>query len=895
MIGRERETARIEALVDGIHERGEALVVRGAPGIGKSALLAAAVARAREHGVAVSITSGVQSETHLPFAGLYQLVQPLLGAAGELPGRQREALLGAFGMEDVSAPEPFLIALAVLNLLGDAAARRPLLIVVDDVQWLDRSTAEVLGFVARRVRSEPIVLLLAVRDGFATSLDDSDLAELRLEGLSPADAAALLDAQAPALPVGVRWRVLAEAAGNPLALVELPLALGTGTSTEFLPLTARLERAFAARLTGMPPLTRALLLVAAANDEHDLGAALQAATIVAGAETTVRELAPAVEAGLVEPHEDGIHFRHPLVRSAIYQKAVRADRMAAHHALAEVHSANPDRRTWHRAAAIAHQDESVATELEHVAARARRRGAITVAVSALRRAAEVSEDPGDRVERLLRAAELAFELGRADQIAELLALAEPAPLGERQRLRLAWLKEVLEENRNEGPERILRLITDAESAAAFGERTLALGFVRAAALRCWWTNSGSNLRQRVIALAEELAVGDDDPELLQVLATVSPAESAQVVIERLTRTRDTRTDAALARILGVAGTAVGAFDLGGHFLDAAIHDLRAQGRLGLLAQALGSQVWSLVFCGDVPSALLAAEEGERLSRETAQPRWQSSACGALAIIAGMRGEETQGLTLAAEAERLLGSGATRSVLAIIGHARGVIALCAGRHADAYAHLRRLFDPADVSFHPMWRLWATIDLVEAALPDQREEVRQVVAELEEVGAFAPVPMLHMMLRHVRALLADDADAEHLYQEALDADLSSWPTPRARLLLAYGVWLRRQRRIQEARVPLRTARDAFDALGLLAWGEKARQELRAAGEASDLRVPSGVDQLTPQELHIARLAAAGLTNREIGQQLYLSHRTVSTHLYRLFRKLGITARGQLRDAL
>ncbi|NRQ32448.1 hypothetical protein HII36_11440 [Nonomuraea sp. NN258] len=621
---------------------------------------------------------------------------------------------------------------------------------------------------------------------------------------------------------------------------------------------------------------------------------LHAATLLTGAETSAGVLTPAVEAGLVELRGPAVRFHHPLVRSAIYRKAGPDDRQAVHTALAQVHAADADRRTWHRAAAIAHQDESVAAELEEVAARARGRGAITVAVSALRRAAEVSRHQEGRLERLLRAAELVFELGRADQIAELLALAEPGLLGERQRARLAWLKEVMEENRNEGPERILRLIADAERAEIAGDRTLALNFIRAAALRCWWTDSGWDLRQQVITRARRLASGDD-PELLEILATVSPVENGGVVIERVAALRGTPFDAAMSRILGVAASAVGAQHLAVPFLEAAIDELRAQGRLGLLAQALGSLIWCWVFCGDLPSALVTAEECERLARETAQPRWQSSAYAGQALIAGLRGEEAHGLTLAAASERALGSRANSSAIALIEHARGVIALCAGRREDAFDHLRRLFDRGDPAFHPMQRLWALADLAEAALPDRREDARPLLAELEQVGTLTPAPMLHLGLRYARAVLADDADAERLYQDALDADLSSWPIGRARLMLAYGIWLRRQRRIQEARVPLRTARDAFDALGLLAWGNKARQELRAAGETSDLRTPSSVDQLTPQELHIARLAAAGLTNREIGQQLYLSHRTVSTHLYRLFRKLGITARGQLRDAL
>ncbi|MGW3352478.1 ATP-binding protein [Nonomuraea rubra] len=898
LVGRDRELAAVEQLLDDIHQRGDALIVRGAAGIGKSAVLQAATARAQARGVTVAGASGVQSETHLPFAGLHLMLLPMLDAVGELPVRQREALLSAFGMGEAPTPEPFLIALAVLNLLSEAATHRPLLVVVDDAQWLDRPSMEVLGFVARRVRSEPIVLLLAVRDGHPTSLDDCGLAELPLGGLDPAAAESLLDAQEPKLSIGMRWRVLAEAAGNPLALVELPLALSRERSTTkagILPLTTRLERAFAVRLTELPAQTRSLLLVAAADDGHDLAGTLAAGAALTGAGTSLATLAPAVEAGLVEFHEHTIRFRHPLVRSAIYHRAGPGERLAAHAALAEVHADDPDRRTWHRAA-IGHQDESVAADLEGVAARARRRGAITVAVTALQRSAQISVDPAVRAERLLRAAELAFELGRGELVADLLRQTEPADLGSPQRARLAWLNEVLEEGRNEGPARVRRLIATVEAVEAAGDRALALNFVRAAAIRCWWADPGLEIRRRLIALAERLASSKDDPELVLTLATASPLEHGATVMERLARLRDTRLDAAMARILGVAATTIGAFDLAGGFLDASIADLRAQGRLGLLAQSLASQMWAQIYCGDWATAKLLAEECERLARETAQARWQSAAHAGLALLAGLRGETAPGQALAAEGERILGTVAISSNVALLQQAKGVIALCAGQYAEAFDHLWKIFDPRDAAYHPIWRLWLISELAEAAAGSgNAETVEAVMPELEEAAAQSPAPLLHVGMRYARALLAGDADAGPLYRQALDADLSCWPTARARLLLAHGVWLRRQRRVREARVSLRTARDLFDTLGLLAWGERARQELRASGEASSRRTPSTADHLSAQELQIARLAAAGLSNREIGQQLYLSHRTISTHLYRIFPKLGISSRGQLRDAL
>jgi AAA ATPase-like protein len=419
LVGRERELAALADLIDRVSERGRTLVVRGEAGIGKSTLLAAATTRARDHGMLVLTATGVQSEAHLPFAGLHQLLRPILSGSQQLPAPQRAALLAAFGMTDAAAPDLFLIALAVLELLADTAEGSPLLLGVEDAQWLDHPTSDVLAFVARRLESEPIVLLAAIREGYESPLVEAGLAELRLEGPDQVATGALLEGHAPELGRAVRRRLLDEAEGNPLALTELPAALGADQLGEAamlparLPLTARLERALAARVLELPAATRTLLLVAAVDDGGVLAELLAAAAVVRGTDVTVEALALALDARLIEVDEIELRFRHPLVRSAVHQAASVWERQAAHAALAQVLAGQPDRHAWHRAAASLGPDEEAAGELEQVATRAQRRGAIAVAVAALERAARLSDDPALQGRRLLRAAELAFELGRA--------------------------------------------------------------------------------------------------------------------------------------------------------------------------------------------------------------------------------------------------------------------------------------------------------------------------------------------------------------------------------------------------------------------------------------------------------------------------------------------------
>jgi DNA-binding CsgD family transcriptional regulator len=522
LYGREHELGVLTDMAGRLGEgAGGALVVRGEPGIGKSALLAAAAAQARDSGVRVLSAVGVQSESRLPFAGLHQLMRPVLDLARRLPERQRAALLSAFGMSDQAPAELFLIGLATLELISDMTEGSPVLLVADDAQWLDEPSCSVLAFVARRLAAEPAVLLIAERDGLPSPFGDG-LPGLQVARLADSAARALLDSRAPGLEPTLRERLLAAAAGNPLALVELPqavraeqLAVGSLMAPR-LPLTSRLERAFAEQGSGLPAATRSALLAAAADEGSALTEVLAAASVLESAAVTADALVPAVAARLVEIHETRLWFRHPLMRSAIYQASGVSARRAAHAALAGLLADQPDRRAWHRAAAALGPDEAVAADLD----------------------------------------------------------------------------------------------------------------------------------------------------------------------------------------------------------------------------------------------------------------------------------------------------------------------------AAYA---------------------------------------------------------------KPLVAADRDAESLYQAALGQSLANWPAYRGRMLLLYGVWLRRQRRAADSRAPLRAARDSLDALGFTGLAEHARRELRAAGESSSRRVPEAWDQLTPQEQQIARMAADGMSNREIGQRLYISHRTVGAHLLRIFPKLDVTSRGQLHAAI
>ncbi|MET4308097.1 AAA family ATPase [Bradyrhizobium sp. RT4b] len=907
MQGRAQDIALIDHLIERIDQGGSTLVISGEPGIGKSALLDVARHRASERGFSVLSMTGVLAEVHLPFAALEQALRPLMKGAEGLVPRQRSALLAAFGMhDDAGPPDIFLVALATLSLLSERATREPLLLVADDAQWLDQATFEVLAFVSRRLSSDPIVLVVAMRDDFKSSLGDASTLRLRLSGLDQADAERLLDANAPGLPAELRSRFLREASGNPLALVELPRGERAAGDAPWLPLTDRLERAFSSRLSDLPHIAQLLLFVTAENDGTSLHEILSAAEAVLGERVGIDAIAPAVAAKLIEINGTEVRFRHPLVRSAMHQAADPATRQRIHAALAAVIHDQLDRQLWHRAAATIGPDDELAGEYDLMAARALRRGAVAMAIEVLESAARLSSTAKARGDRLLRAAELAADLGQPELMERLLRQADIDETNQLALVRIAWCREISQPPAVNDPAKILALIGFAAKAHAAGAIDLAANLLWRAAQRCWWSSASDELCARVHDAAARLELPDGDPRLIAISAYVEPLRrGADLYLKLQGHAGTAHSDPTVASILGSTANVIGTFDIGVNFLAESSAVLRMQGRLSDLARVLFAQGWAEMEVGDWRGAMRDAEESARLAEETGGLPWIAAATILKARLAGMQGNLEQSEAYAAQAEALALSIGASFLLAMLQIARGVSAIGAGRHWEAFEHLRRLFTPADPAFNFGLQFFGLADFVEAAVSSGNDEASRVLDEIERASAPTPVPWVGTMLQYGKAFLAAPEDAEPFFLQGLGLQgpglqdpgpaAKKWPFLRARFLLAYGGWLRRQRRSANARAPLREARDMFDALGASPWSDRAREELRASGETSRRRTEQVWDTLTPQELHIAQLAAEGLSNKEIGARLYLSHRTVGYHLHRIFSKAGITSRSGLRPVL
>ncbi|QBS45361.1 AAA family ATPase [Nocardia sp. CS682] len=899
LIGREQYLAALADLLDrAAAGNGSALVLRGAAGIGKSALLAAVRDAALERDLTVLSAVGVENEAGLCFAALHQLLHPLLPEAVKLPLAQQRTLRAAFGQEE-GGPDLFSVALAALQLIGEAAAQQPIVLIIDDLHWLDSASADALSFLARRIGKDAVFVLAATRADQGDPADRAGLPELVVEPLAEDAAAELLQTRAPALTTTARQRLLAQASGNPLALTELPRALrhsGADRVAEEFPLTARLEVAFAARSAELCPAARTLLVVLAADVGCELRRLLAAATELAGTPVTADHLQDALDIGLVELSGAGMRFRHPMMRTAIYARAPLTQRLGAHSCLAAALADFPDKQLWHRAAATLGTDDTLAAELAEFAERSRRRGAIMTAVHALHRAAELAERPDRTTTLLLSAAELASEIGARREAQDLVDRANPTALGPIDRARLATVQEVIAFSQYDPEHRMLELVDLAGNAHAAGNTDLAAELLWRAASRCFFQDASAPARTAIAEQLDTLDLSAHDPRRLAIEAYTVPWDRGPAVLDQLARLAPDRSDADTMRYLGYAALFLGDLRRGSAYIDAAAGVGRNQGRLGLLAGILGAGNWSRIWLGEWDTVRTETEESRAFAAETGEEFYAVAGRTNLAMIAALRGETELAEDHLREIHASPMAVGMRCIQVTAQQTRGMIQLLAGRAEDAFATLRRVYDPADPVSHPMRRWWIAAELADAAVAAGKvEQARHLLAELPALATRLPAPMLLVVDEYSRAVLAADDDAEAGYAAALAGHVGSWPLYRARLQLHHGRRLRRQRRMAEAREPLRAARDSFDALGAAPWAESARLELRAAGETSARRAANARDHLTAQELQIATLAAEGLTNRQIAEKLYLSHRTVGSHLYRIFPRLGITGRAELAAAL
>jgi len=896
LIGRDDLLDLLVGRVDAVKEEGGALVLVGDPGVGKSALVHAAGEHARSVGHLVIEHLAVPSEARLPYAGLVTLLDPLLDHADALPGPQSAAIAAVFGRTTTTEVEPTFLALAALNLVREAANEGAIVVLIDDLQWLDEPSADVVRFVARRIDHDPVLVLASSREvGFERGVE-----EVEVPGLDLAAAVALVDRTGPTLSRPLRDRLIAESDGNPLALTELALAWSTlppGTViAEHVPVTTRLASLFAERLDGLAPATQDLLLVAALDGGSFGPEVFDAARTLSRAPVDATAIDEAIAARLLRFERDRVRCHHPLVPAAVREAADPQRQHAAHAALAGAHT-DPDRIAWHRAAATDGPDDAIAASLIAAADRSRRRGATAEAVAALERASELTADPTDAGAHLIRASEVAVELGRPDVVMRLLDLAEQRDLRPIDRARAEWRRRLLGDGAWRDANQVRTMVRLAVEHARRGDPDAALDALVTISMTGWWTNFDLERRQLVCDAVLELAVPAEEPRRLAVLGITSPIEHGAEVLDALRAIDLSALDLPDVALIGAVASFLGNIDFAADALEVGIRGSRHQGRLNTLSSVLANRATNALQTGEWAIAAQTALEAERLGDEVGRPA--NAAVGSLvtALLAAMRGDVDTATAVASEVERRFRPLGAEPIMGLVAHLRGVTALVTGDADVAWDQLHPVYDPARGAAMTMLNhnaLDATIDAAAAA--DQRPGGRAIVDHVEALATRTGSPRLEDLVAYGRAILAgpDDPDADRLVAAAKARIRPSSPLA-AKLDLAQGLRLRRTGGPTAARTSLRAARDAFDALGAVVWAERARQELRAAGEASSTPKPGAAELLTPQELEIATLAAAGLTNREIGRQLFLSHRTVGSHLYRTFPKLGITSRAQLRAAL
>ena len=907
LYGRHTECKELDRLVADMRMgQGRVLILRGEAGTGKSALLDYLADRASAAGYRVARVVGVEPEMELAFAGLHQLCAPMLSRAKRLPVPQRDALRTAFGLAAGAPPDRFCAGLAVLSLLAGMAGERPLICLVDDEQWLDRASVQVLGFVARRMAADPVGLVFAARD---PGPELAGLPELHLKGLRDHDARALLvSALAAPLDARVADQIVAETQGNPLALLELPrglspaeLAGGFGlpaAQPAAAPLTGRIEASFARQLAALPDQTRRLVQLAAADPTGDRGLVWRAAGRL-GIPSQAAE--PAAGAGLVE-FGARVRFRHPLARSAAYRATALPDRRQVHAALAEVTDpvADPDRRAWHRAQATAGTDEEVAAELERSAGRAQARGGLAAAAAFLERSVALTADPAWHAERVLAAAQASLQAGAFGKALELLATAETWPLDEFARARVDLLRAHVAFASGLGSDAPMLLLKAASQLEPFD-----LDLARETYLAAWGAAgmagsvAGPGVLMEICRAIRALPPRPGDPRPLDllldglaVLITYGPAAAAAT----MRRAAEVLTGIPVEDVLRWGWMAPNAYTMtwdfeGLHAISVRqvqlVRDAGALARLPLYLSQLGI---ALPWMGDFAGTAAVIAESDIVAATTGSPIAPYTLLRLLALQ-GREAEAAAQIETTIEAAAASGQG---MAAAWAQWAAAVLYNGLARYQEAAAAARYVTSDA---LNPWMSMWGLPELVEAAARSGDAELaRDALERLTETTKPAGSDAALGIEARCRALLSDGATADELYRKAVERLGRTRLRPElARAHLLYGEWLRRENRRVDARTQLRAAHDMLAAIGMAAFAERARQELIATGETVRKRNVETLTTLTAQEALIARLARDGRTNPEIGAQLFLSGRTVEWHLRKIFAKLGISSRRELNAAL
>ncbi len=899
--GRRSEREVLERLLEGVRGgQSRVLVVCGEPGVGKTALVESAINSAS--GFRVMRAVGVESEMELAFAALQQLCAPLLDRLDRLPAPQRDALGVAFGSRAGDAPDRFLVGLAVLSLLAEAAAQQPLLCVVDDAQWLDRASAQGLVFVARRLLAESVALVLVTRE---PSDELEGFQELVVEGLRDGDARALLrSAVRGPLDERVRERIVAETRGNPLALLELPrgstlaeLAGGFGLPTAS-GLSGRIEDSFQRRFARLPAETQRLLLVAAADPVGDPVLVWRAAErlgigVQAAAETD----------GLLAIGAR-VTFRHPLVRSSVYRAASPEERQAVHRALADATdpAIDPDRRAWHLAQATAGFDEEVASELERSADRAQARGGWAAAAAFLERAAVLTPEPSRRARRALAAAQAKHQAGAFDAALGLVAIAESGPLNELERAEVALLRGQIEFAVNRGRDAPPLLLSAAKRLEPLDIGLARVTYLEALSAAISAGRLGAldgvgktaDAARRAPASPEPPRAPDLLLDGLAVLHTEGYAAGTPMLKRALRAFRGdelSREDG--IRWLWLAcRTAMDLWDDESWFVLSArqIQLARDAGALTVLPLALNLRAGIQLFAGQFAAAETLSEEARAVSDAIANPQVPH----ARLFLAAWRGQREETVRLTAAGDRDATARGEGRTIGVGNYATAVLYNGLARYDDALEAARQATDyPQDLTFFA----WGLVELIEAAARSEKAALAaDALRPLSELTRASGTDWALGVEAQSRALASEDDVVEDLFCEAIERlGRTRVRVALGRAHLLYGEWLRRERRRTDAREQLRDAHELFTEFGMEAFAERARVELQATGEHARKRTVETRDDLTPQEAQISRLAADGATNQEIAAQLFISPSTVDYHLRKAFRKLGVKSRHQLKEHL